>query len=122
VYSSVAIADRGAARRLQTQSQRSASCSKWLIDVAIVCPPPSQWWPGRTHLHPGVSAKAGEAVKRKKYKGAVPGFVVEAGGRLGPAAKKFIVEVVAARKAAASKIMRAIGIEVMHKQAYILSL
>ncbi len=54
------------------------------------------------------------------------GFVVEAGGRLGPAAKKFIDEVVAecempeaARKAAASKIMRAIGIEVMHKQAYI---
>ncbi len=42
-----------------------------------------------THLHPGVSAKAGEAVKRKKYKGAVQGFVVEAGGRLGPAAKKF---------------------------------
>jgi hypothetical protein len=77
-----------------------------------------------THPHPGVSAKAGEAVKRKKYKGAVQGFVVEAGGQLGPAAKKFIGEVVAeceiseaARKAAASKIMRAIGIEVMHKQA-----
>ena len=40
--------------------------------------------------------------------------------------RKFIDEVVAecekreaARKAAASKIMRAIGIEVMHKQAYI---
>ncbi len=48
-----------------------------------------------THLHPGVSAKAGEAVKRKKYKGAVQGFVVKAGGRLGPAAKKFIDEVVA---------------------------
>jgi hypothetical protein len=69
-----------------------------------------------THVHPGVSAKAGEAVKRKKY-GAVQGFVVEAGGRLGPAAKKFIDEVVAecemseaARKAAASKILRAIGI------------
>ena len=53
----------------------------------------------------------------RKYKGAVRGFVVEAGGRLGPAAKKFIDEVVAecemleaARKAAASKIMRAIGI------------
>jgi hypothetical protein len=65
-------------------------------------------------------------VKRKKYKGAVQGFVVEAGGRLGPAAKKFVDEVVAefemseaARKAAASKIMRAIGIEVMcsHAQA-----
>ncbi len=75
-----------------------------------------------THVHPGVSAKAGEAVKRKKYKGAVHGFVVEAGGRLGPAAKKFVDEVVAecemsqvARKAAASKIMRAMGIE--HKQA-----
>ncbi len=55
-------------------------------------------------------------MKRKKYKGAVQGFVVEAGGRLGPAAKKFIDEVVAecdlsevARNAAASKIM--------HKQA-----
>jgi hypothetical protein len=75
-----------------------------------------------------VSAKAGEAVKRKKYKGAVQGFVVEAGGRLGPAAKKLIDEVVAecemseaARKAAASKIMRAIGIEVMQKQAYMMA-
>jgi hypothetical protein len=61
------------------------------------------------------------------YKGAVQGFV-EAGGRLGPAAKKFIDEVVAecemseaARKAAASKIKRAIGIEVMHKQAYMMA-
>ncbi len=52
------------------------------------------------------------------------GFVVEAGGRLGPAAKKFIDEVVTecemsevARKAAAS-IMRAIEVEVMHKPAY----
>jgi hypothetical protein len=53
--------------------------------------------------------------------------VVEAGGRLRPAAKKFIDEVVAecempeaARKAAASKKMRAIGIEVRHKQAYMM--
>ncbi len=45
---------------------------------------------------------------------------------MGPAAKKLIDEVVAgyemseaARKAAASNIMRAIGIEVMHKQAFI---
>ncbi len=38
------------------------------------------------------------------------------GGRLGPAAKKFIDESDVARKAAASKIVRAIGIE--HKQAY----
>ncbi len=66
-------------------------------------------------------------MKRKKYKGAVQGFVVEAGGRLGPAAKKFIDQVVAecemseaARKAAASEIMRAVGIEVMHKQAYMM--
>jgi hypothetical protein len=51
-------------------------------------------------------------------RGAVQGFVVEAGGRMGPAAKKFIDEVVAecemseaaARKSAASKKMRAIGI------------
>ncbi len=74
-----------------------------------------------THLHPGVSAKAGEAVKRKKYKGAVQGFVVEAGGRLGPARSSVVAECEmpeAARKAAASKIMRAIGIEVMHKPAY----
>ncbi len=53
---------------------------------------------------------------------------LRAGGRLGPAAQKFIDEVVAecempeaARKAAASKIMRAIGIEVMHKQAYMMA-
>ncbi len=45
---------------------------------------------------------------------------------MGPVAEKFIDEVVAecemseaARKAVASKIMTAIGIEVMHKQAYI---
>ncbi len=43
-----------------------------------------------THVHRGLSAKTGEAVKRKKFKGAVQGFAVEAGGRLGPAAKKFI--------------------------------
>ncbi len=91
---------------------------KWLIDVAIVCPATKSVVARQnTHLHTGVSAKAGEAVKRKKYKGAVQGFVVEAGGRLGPAARKFLDEVVAecemseaARKAAASKIMRAIGI------------
>ncbi len=33
------------------------------------------------------------ALKRNKYDGAVQGFVVEAGERLGPAAKKFIDEV-----------------------------
>ncbi len=71
---------------------------KALTDVAIVCPATKSVVARQnTHLHPGVSAKAGEAVKRKKYKGAVRGFVVEAGGRLGPAAKKFIDEVVAAR-------------------------
>ncbi len=44
---------------------------------------------------------------------------------MGPAAKKFIDDVVAecemsevTRKAAASKIVRAIGIEVMHNQAF----
>jgi hypothetical protein len=71
-------------------------------------------------------AKAREAVKRKKYKGVVKGFVVEAGGRLGPAAKKFIDEVVAqcemsevARKSSGEQDSeRAIRIEVMHKQAY----
>jgi hypothetical protein len=47
---------------------------------------------------------------------------------LGPAPKKFSDEVLAecemseaARKAAASKIMRAIGIEVMHKQAFVMA-
>ena len=54
-------------------------------------------------------------------------MVVEAGGRLGPAAKKLFDEVVAecempeAARKAASKIMRAIGIEVMHKQAYMMA-
>ncbi len=66
---------------------------KWFIDVAIVCTATKSVVARQNaHLHPGVSAKAGEAVK---YKGAVQGFVVEAGGRLGPAAKKFIDEVVA---------------------------
>ncbi len=65
-------------------------------DVAIVCPATKSVVARQnTHVHPGVSAKAGEAVKRKKYKGAVQGFVVDAGGRLGPVAKKFIDEVVA---------------------------
>jgi hypothetical protein len=55
---------------------------KWLIDVAIVCPATKSVVARQnTHVHPGVSAKAGEAVKRKRYKGAVQGFVVEAGGR-----------------------------------------
>jgi hypothetical protein len=55
---------------------------KWLIDVAAVCPATKSVVARQnTHLHPGVSAKAGEAVKRKKYKGAVQGFVVEAGRR-----------------------------------------
>ncbi len=85
-----------------------------------------EYVPVHAYVHPGVSAKAGRRCEEEKYKGAVQGFVVEARGRLGPAAKKFIDEVVAecemseaARKAAASKIMRAIGIEVMHKQACI---
>ncbi len=69
---------------------------KWLIDVVIVCPATKSVVARQyTHVHPGVPAKAGEAVKRSKCKGAVQGFVVEAGERLGPAAKKFIDEVVA---------------------------
>jgi hypothetical protein len=67
-------------------------------------------------------------VKRKKCKGAVQGLVVEAGGRLVPSAEKFFDEVLAecemselARKAAASKMMRAIRIEVVHKQAYMMA-
>jgi hypothetical protein len=81
----------------------------------------------RVQEHPGVSAKTGEAVKRKKYKGAVLGFVVEAGGwvpRPRSSSTRWCAECEmseAARKAAASKIMRAIGIEVMHKQAYMMA-
>ncbi len=92
---------------------------KCLIDVASVCPATKSVVARQyKHVHSRVSAKAGEAVKRK---GAVQGFVVEAGG------KKFINEEVAecemsevAREAVASnKRVRAIGIEVLHKQAYI---
>ncbi len=96
------------------------------MDVAIVCPATKSVVARQyTHINPGVSAKA---VKRNMFQGAVQGFVVKAGGRLGPAAKKFIDEVVAeykmsevARKAAASKRARAIGIEVRHKQAHIMA-
>ncbi len=48
----------------------------------------------RSHVNPGVAAKAGEAVNRNKYKWVVRGFVVESGGRLGPLARTFIDEVV----------------------------
>ena len=78
----------------------------------------------------GLAAKAGEAVnKRNNYKGVVRGFVVESGGRLGPLARTFIDEVVgecdmseSARRAAAFKILRAIGIDLMHKQAYMMAM
>jgi hypothetical protein len=101
---------------------------KWRIDVAIVCPATKTMVARQnTYVRAGVSAKAREAVRRKKYKGAVQGFVVEAGGRLGPTAKKFIDEVVAECKM--SEVARnleknmqdneAIGIEVLHKQAYL---
>ena len=83
----------------------------------------------KSHVNPGVAAKAGEAVKRNKYKGVVRGFVVESGGRLGPLARTFIDEVVgecdmseSARRAAAFKILRAIGIDLMHKQAYMMAM
>jgi hypothetical protein len=100
---------------------------KWFIDVAIPCPATKSVTARQyKHVNPGVSAKAGAAAKRNKFKGAVQGFVVDAGGRLGPAAKNFIDEVVAecemseaAPKAAASGIVRASGIQVLHKQAYI---
>ncbi len=49
---------------------------KWLTDVAIVCPTTKSVVARQyTHINPGVSAKAGEAVKRNKYKWAVQGFV-----------------------------------------------
>ncbi len=48
---------------------------KWLIDVAIVCPATKSVVARQnTHLDPGVSTKAGEAVKRKKYKGRCGGL------------------------------------------------
>jgi hypothetical protein len=70
-----------------------------------------------------VSAKAGEeAVKRKKEKGGdagVCGGGRRAAGSCGQVAECEMSEV--ARKAAASKIVWAIGIEVMHKQAYMMA-
>jgi hypothetical protein len=63
---------------------------KWLIDVAIVCPATKSVVARQyTRGSPEVSAKAGDAVRRKKSQGAVQG-VCGGGGRLGPAAKKFI--------------------------------
>ncbi len=83
--------------------------------MAVVCPATKSVVARRyTHVNP----------KRNKYQGAVQGIVVEAGGRLGPAAKNPINEVVAecemsevARKAAASKRVWAIDIEATHAQA-----
>ncbi len=49
---------------------------KWLI---VVCPAKKSVVE-RQRSH-GVAAKAGEALKRRKYVGAVRGFVVESGGR-----------------------------------------
>ncbi len=53
------------------------------------------------------------------------GFVVQSRGRLGPTAKKFIDKAVAecdmaetAKGVVTSKMLRAIGIELMHKQAF----
>ncbi len=100
---------------------------KWLKDVAIVSPDTKSVVARQyTHVNARVFAKAGEAVQRNKYKGAVQGFVC--GGGRSPAAKTCTGEVVAecemsevARKAVASKIVRAIGIEVMHKQAYMMA-
>jgi hypothetical protein len=72
--------------------------------------------------------KTEENKSAEEVQGGGAGVCGEAGGRLGPAFKKFIDEVVAecemseaARKAAASKRVRAIGIEVTHKQAYIMA-
>ncbi len=40
---------------------------KWLIDVAVVCPATKSVVElQRSHVNPGVAAKAGEAVKRNK--------------------------------------------------------
>jgi hypothetical protein len=75
---------RRCAKNLQRQPGARADLTvevkarKWLTDVAIVCP-------ATESVVTRQPAKAGEAVKRKKEKGAVQGFVVEAGGRLGPA-------------------------------------
>ncbi len=56
-----------------------------LIDAAVVCPASkSVVERHRSHVNPGVAAKAGEDVKRNKYKGVVRGFVVESGGGWDP--------------------------------------
>jgi hypothetical protein len=80
----------------------------------------------KTHANTVASAKAGEAVKRNKR--CLQGFVVETGGRLGSVAKQFMGEVVAecdvtevAKKAAASRMLRADGIEIMFKQASVMA-
>ncbi len=58
---------------------------KWLIDVAIVVCPATKSAVARqyTHVQAGVSAKAGEAVKPKKYKGALCGGGRRAAGCCG---------------------------------------
>ncbi len=61
-------------------------------------------------------------MKRNKFKGAVQGFVVEVGGWLGPAARKFIDEVLAECEMSEMARKAAIGIEVMHKQAYMIAI
>ncbi len=67
----LAAALRGAWADLKVE----VKARKWLIDVAIVCPATKSVVARQnTHVHPEVSAKAGEAVKRKKYKGAVQGL------------------------------------------------
>ncbi len=65
---------------------------KRLIDAAIVCPA-TKSVVARQYTHVN---RAGDAVKRNTYQGAVQGFVVEAGGGLHRRlAKKSIDEVVA---------------------------
>ena len=67
-----ARADRGTAG---TDLKMEVKARKWLIDVAIVCPATKSVVARQnTHLDPGVSTKAGEAVKRKKYKGRCGGL------------------------------------------------
>ena len=50
----------------------------WLVDVAVVCPATkSVVERQKSHVDPGlVAAKAGEAVRRRKYRGAVSAAVV----------------------------------------------
>jgi hypothetical protein len=114
----------GALPGARVDQKVEVTARKWLLDVAIVRPSGGQ----AVHARPSRSV-CGEAVKRKKYKGAVPKgrcrglwWRQEGGWVLRPRSSSTrwwrSAKCQMARKAAASKMKRAAGIEVMHKQAH----